>query len=237
MDDAGKLYDELVDLTKMQRQQLDSVQAEVQAKARRDPDLWTAQRCVAEIRGTDPDSDVARQRAAMKLAVEAIERDADEPVTLAQSNLDEVRNSLVRTKGDFSQEQINTRTRDRVLRRLQTAKDHGSRANIARIALEQAADRAELGVLLQELPSELQSLGLDEDTVRRVIDPVVRQRVPELAAAQDMLAEKQFEATVTHATAGVVRRGLDSGVPADKGVLGMLDPAKIRARRDVGKIQ
>ena len=122
----------------------------------------------------------------------------------------------------------NTRARDRVLRRLQTAKDHGARATIAREALEQAADRAEFGTLPTELPSELASLGLDDGTIHGVIEPVVRQRIPELAAAQDELADKRFDATVVH-HAGVVRRGIDSGVPANKQVLGMLDPTKIRA--------
>jgi hypothetical protein len=144
---------------------------------------------------------------AMKRAVDGAEEAADAPVALAQSKVDEIHNGLV-TPGDAAQEERNTRTRDRVLRRLSTADNHAARVTIARTALEQAKDRAELGTLLTELPSELASFGLDDDTISRVIEPVVRQRVPELAAAQDDLADKRFAATVSHHTAGVVRRGL-----------------------------
>ena len=133
------------------------------------------------------------------------------------------------TPGDAAQESRNIRTANRLLRRLQTAKDTASRANIARTALEQAADRAELATLVVELPSELASLGVDDDTIHRITEPVVQQRIPELAAAQDELADKQFDATVVHHVAGVVGRGIASGVPANKQVLDMLDPVKIRA--------
>ena len=171
---------------------------------------------------------------AMKRAVDGAEQAADTPVMLAQNKVDEIRGSLV-TPGDAAQETRNLMTRDRILRRLSTADNHAARVTIARTALEQARDRAELGTLLTELPNELASFGLDDATINQVIEPVVRQRVPELAAAQDDLADKRFAATVTHHTAGVVRRGLASGVPADKRVMEMLNPAKMRSQANSGE--
>jgi hypothetical protein len=75
---------------------------------------------------------------------------------------------------------------------------------------------------------ELAAAGLDGDTINEVIEPIVRQRIPELAAAQDDLADKRFAATISHHTAGAVRRGLAAGIPLDERVLAKLDPAKIQ---------
>ncbi len=221
---ADQLYAGLVSLAEIQAQH----NREVSEKASRQPALYPAERVQAEIHGEEPDSPEAALMSAMRRAVATAEESADAPVTVAQARVDAIRDSLV-THGDSAQEQRNTRTRDRLLRRLSTANDTASRVNIARTALEQAKDRAELGVLITELPSELAASGLDEDTISRVIEPVIRQRIPELAAAQDELADKRFDATISHHTAGVVRRGLASGVPADKRVLDKLNPVQIRA--------
>lgn len=223
MSNADQIYAGLVSLTKMQADHIHSVHD----KATRQPALYPPERVKAEIHGQEPDSPEAALMSAMKKAVDTAEEAADAPVALAQNRVNEIRNGLASTNGDAAQEARNTRTRDRVLRRLSAADNHPDRANIARAALDQAKDRAELGTLLTELPSELASLGLSEDAINGVIEPVVRQRVPELAAAQDNLSDKRFEATVSHHTAGVVRRGLASGVPADNRVLEMLDPATI----------
>ncbi len=219
---ADQLYAGLVAVARIQANHI----ATVDAKAKAKPNFYPPERIKAEVNGEEPDSPKAMLMAAMKNAVDAADQAADTPVTLAQNRVDEIRGSLV-TPGDAAEELRNTRSRDRVLRRLQTANDHGARATIAREALEQAADRAEFGTLLTELPSELASLGLDAETIHHITEPVVRQRIPELAAAEDELAAKQFDATVVHHTAGVVRRGIDSGLPADKRVLAKLDPATI----------
>ncbi len=223
MNSADEIYAGLCGLAKIQGEH----NREVFDKAIRQPALYSEERVRAAIHGQEPDSQEAQLMSAMKKAVDAADEAAEAPVVEGQNRVDEIRNGLV-TPGDSAQEQRNTRSRDRVLRRLSTAKTNADRVNIARTALEQAQDRSEFGTLLTELPSELAAEGVDADTINRVIEPVVRQRIPELAAAQDDLSDKRFKATISHHTAGVVRRGLASGVPANKLVLNKLDPAKIQ---------
>lgn len=223
MSNADQIYAGLCSVVDVQAQH----NREIFDKAQRQPAMYPAERVHAAIHGQEPDSPEAALMVAMKRAVDTAEESADAPVTAAQARVDETRDSLVKP-GDSAQEQRNTRSRDRILRRLSTAKTNADRANIAREALEQAKDRAEFGTLLAELPNELAAEGVDADTINRVIEPVVRQRIPELAEAQDDLSDKRFKAMISHHTAGVVRRGLASGVPANKAVLAKLDPSKIQ---------
>ncbi|HTY32091.1 hypothetical protein [Mycobacterium sp.] len=125
---ADRLYAGLVSVARMQADH----NAAVDAKAKRQPNFYPPERVKAEVNGEEPGSESAILIAAMKQAVDAADQPVDVPVIVAQSRIDEIHNALVNTHGDAAQESRNIRTRDRVLRRLQTAEDTAARASIAR---------------------------------------------------------------------------------------------------------
>lgn len=75
-------------------------------------------------------------------------------------------------------------------------------------------------MLLEELPSHLQSRGQPVDW----LDKVVAQNVPELGAAERELAKAKRDATVLKYDAKVVRNGIRKGHPATN----LLDPSKVK---------
>jgi hypothetical protein len=231
-DSADQRHAELLDVAKRQQQRIESIHD----RSYRDPQLWPVDRVDAAVYGTEPDSDDAKQVAQMKRDIDAVELAADVPVTLAQARVDEISNTLRNTYGDAAQEERNTRARDRVIKRLEKAENHPERVAIVQDALRQARDNAELASLLVELPNELAIAKMEDSLIRQVIDPLLRERLPELAAAQDELAAKQLDAGITRQTAGFVRKSIKSGTPPSDKVLKRLDPQRIRVSRDLGVV-
>ena len=135
----------------------------------------------------------ARRRTPAAKAVdrmfEAVTARRDEAV----ANVAQVKRSLS-PAGDAATEMRATRLRDRVIRTLDT-KDQAQLFDAANQLLA-GASREELGVLLQELPSYLQSRGGTADW----IDDAVGQLVPEFAAAraQAKLAEQAYQIARTN---------------------------------------
>jgi hypothetical protein len=135
---------------------------------------------------------------------------------LAQANYQAQLASLVQP-GDAAQESRNTRTWDRERRKLDAAPDAGHLIASARQALE-SATRPELGVLLQEFPSYLESHDVPTDW----INPVVAQTVPEIAAAQQQAQRAQQAATVVHYDTAALRTGIQKGSPPSQ----LVDPTR-----------
>jgi hypothetical protein len=231
LDDGGtdRAYAKLVAVANQQRERLFAIHD----KSTRDPQLWTIDRVEAEVYGREPDSQAAKEVAAMKSTVDAVEQAAEVPVVLAQAKVDVIQQSLANTNAnaDAGQMARQVMARDRALRRLSTAQNQEQRASIARDVLQQAPSRAEVATLLVELQSELSAAGMSDSLIHQVIDPVARQRIPELGEAQDELAERQLDAGITRHTAGVVRKHIMGGTPPDVKVLKMLDPKELRAKR------
>jgi len=118
--------------------------------------------------------------------------------------------------GDTAAELRANRYRDRVIRRLDV-KDPGQLFNAANEELA-GATREELGTLLQELPSYLQSRGVTTDW----IDAAVAQVVPEFAAARAELKKAESAFLITRQNVGFVKQGFANGRP----VTVLADPAE-----------
>ena len=97
------------------------------------------------------------------------------------------------------------RTRDRLLRKLDAA---DAPVTVAQHALEHA-DAADLPVLLEELPSYLESRGLPTG----FINPLVAKIRPEVAHAADRLWKARQAAVIGHTTAQTIRNGVHQGAP------------------------
>ncbi len=94
----------------------------------------------------------------------------------------------------------------------------------------QGARPEEIGVLVQEVPADLESLGLPTDFV----ESEVAAKAPKLAEAQRELTSATRDVTVLRHTIAAVKRGIDSSSPVPE--VALVDPAAV-ARRvgDVGK--
>lgn len=126
-----------------------------------------------------------------------------------------LRDGLV-TPGDAAQETRNSRFWERSKTTL-AAQDPGKAAATAQQMIADAT-RAQLSVLLEELPSALEGRGVPADWIAGEI----ARRVPELGEAQSQLdtAEKALQATRYNATA--VTKGFETGTPPTK----LVDPAR-----------
>lgn len=112
-----------------------------------------------------------------RAAHQAIE-EVNQRVAQAAQREAQIRASL-RQPGDTAQELRNTRYRDRMKSEIDAAADAGKVVATAQ-RLMASADRSELGVLLEELPSCLRSRGVPTDW----IEPQVAQLAPEYGAAR-----------------------------------------------------
>ncbi len=155
---------------------------------------------------------------AVDSAVERVQARADQ----AQAAVDRMRASFIKL-GDAAQESRNLRYWNRTRALLDTA-DTGSKFTAAEELLGKA-DRAELSVLLEELPSYLQShigpmgaetkhkLGLSKDADwSDWIDITYMPRVvPEYGKARDRLANATKALMATHHSAGAIKQAIAAG--------------------------
>ncbi|CAN5348930.1 hypothetical protein BH09ACT8_BH09ACT8_30890 [soil metagenome] len=132
---------------------------------------------------------------AYKAVGEAVQKVTD-AADAADANVDSVRAGLS-TEGDAAAELRNTRYWNRTERSLDSVRD-GSQLSTAAQALVKDATPDELGVLLQELPSYLQSKGVPSNWLEAATANVV----PELAAAKAdaALARKALDVTSYNAS-------------------------------------
>jgi hypothetical protein len=151
-------------------------------------------------------------------SVDDIERSVDQLVERKQGDVAQAIAALS-PLGDTAEELRNGRVWDRTERKLAAATDAGSVTNAARQALEQATP-AELGVLLQEIPSYLESVGAPTDWVHKV----VAAKAPEVAKARCKLDAAKQARVLTHHGAKLVRDGIRNGHPPTQ--LHLLDPSK-----------
>jgi hypothetical protein len=136
----------------------------------------------------------------------------------AKANVDAVRNSLTQP-GDAAQEARNSRAWDRAKRVLDNA-DDGKVGLVAR-QLISSADRPTLGVLHEELPSYLESRGVEADWLPTAFE----QAVPELSAAQSDANQAQRHADVIAYNTTALKRGFETGTPPAK----LVDPSEAAA--------
>jgi hypothetical protein len=109
-------------------------------------------------------------------------------------------------QGDSAQESRNTRFAQRIQRELDAAKSPGERVAVAQRMLEKA-DPAQLGVLVEELPSQF------PDTQAGWLEAKLREIDPQLAdAAEDCRRAGQVAAMSNYA-ASSVRHGFATGTP------------------------
>lgn len=155
---------------------------------------------------------------AVDAAVQTVQARADQ----AQAAVDKMRASFVKP-GDAAQESRNLRYWNRTRAVLDTAKTGGKFT--AAEALLNKADRAELSVLLEELPSYLQvHIGpMDDSTKHRLdlpkdadwadwIDAVyVPRAVPEYGQAKAKLAKANKAATITRHSADMIKKSITDG--------------------------
>jgi hypothetical protein len=140
-------------------------------------------------------------------AVDEYEKRYDEQVGELAANVDNVRRSLT-PELDTAGELRASRSWDRLRRSLDSVAD-GKVALTVKRAIETAGD-AERGVLLQELPSYVESRGVPSDFIEETVTRVV----PELATAQAELDKAKRKQAVIKYNASAVRKGIASGRPA-----------------------
>lgn len=103
-----------------------------------------------------------------------------------------------------------------------------STISVARQIIANANDES-LGVMVDQVPSYLESLGLPTE----FIESEIAARVPALAAANSDLANAERDSAVCRHDISSVQRGIDSGIPVPVNVL--VDPAAVEHRiGDVG---
>jgi hypothetical protein len=156
-----------------------------------------------------------RNSQAAKL-LDQIDAAADQRLAQAQNDYAQQLKGLTQP-GDAAQETRNSRTWDRELRKLEAAKDSGSVINVARQALESSSG-AELGVLMEQMPSYLESRKVPTEW----INPVVTQQHPALGEAQWKANQAQQAATLLHYNAMRIRNGIHNGSPPNY----LVDPSK-----------
>jgi hypothetical protein len=106
---------------------------------------------------------------------------------------------------------------DRAWARAQRALDSADSPVATAKELIDKADRAELGVLLQELPAALEAKGQPTHWINAAVAEVV----PEYAEARDNLAKARQAATVVRHNATATREGFRRGRPPVK----LVDPS------------
>jgi hypothetical protein len=147
------------------------------------------------------DTDAAR---AVDTAVDKVRQRRD----TAAEQIDTIRRDLS-PDGDAAAEQRATRYWNRVKSVLDSRTDTGQTFKASEQALA-GASRAELGVLLQELPSYLEARGQTADW----IDAAVDQHVPELAKARSQHARAEKAYILTQHNAKVLHDRFAIAAPA-----------------------
>jgi spore coat protein CotF len=207
---VSRAYSGLVDVTKAQQKHNDKVRAN--AKHLNQEGLRAQLASFA-------DSDEAK-------SVAGIEASVDQLVAQKQAEVDASLKALSPV-GDTAEELRNDRAWGRTERKLAAAKDIGKVTQTARQALEQA-NPAELGVLLQQIPSYLESVGAPTNW----INDVVAHKVPELAEKRDTLATAKQAQAMNRTAAKLVLDGIRDGSPPTQ--LHRLDPSRFDPDRDPG---
>jgi len=135
--------------------------------------------------------------------------------------------------GDVAQELRNSRTWERERRKLDAAQANPQAFAMARRAVEDA-DAATLSVLLQELPSYLESRGITSEWV----NPVVTQKIPALDEAQRTVQRAQQAQQIVNYDVAALRNGFTTAsarnyprCAASVGQRAASKKAQVRARR------
>jgi hypothetical protein len=151
------------------------------------------------------------------------ERAVTEWIEQKQERVQKLRTDLVQP-GDAAQEARNDRAWARAKHAIDRAQEDPSGASTVTAARQAIANARndELGVLINEVPPYLESLGLPTS----FLDAEVRNRVPELADAQMDLANAQRDATVVKYDLNAVKKGIETGTPPTY----LVDPAKVENR-------
>jgi hypothetical protein len=123
----------------------------------------------------------------------------------AAAKVDKIRRDLS-PDGNEAVELRALRYRDRVIRQLDAAKDGGAAFKLAQDLLA-GATREELGTLLQELPSLLNSRGIPSDWV----DPSLARIIPEYGTARAQLKQAESAYQITRMNVEFMRRGFADG--------------------------
>jgi hypothetical protein len=132
---------------------------------------------------------------------------------------DQIRASLTQ-RGDTAAELRNQRSWARHQRMLDNAADTGHIAAVAKSAIDRA-DREEIGLLAEELPSYLQSRGQPSDWINQAL----KQRVPELDTAERELAKALQIQKVLQYDVNTVKAGIRQGHAASA----LLDPRSCKS--------
>jgi hypothetical protein len=150
----------------------------------------------AQIKKFGANTDAAK---AVDQAVASVQARAD----TAAKQVEQIRRELS-PNGDTATELRASRYWDRTRPLLDNAKE-GAFGKAQKLIA--SANRDELGVLLQELPSYLEALGHPTDW----IDPAVGQAVPEYAKAASQLKKAKQALTIAQYNAKSLRTSFDSG--------------------------
>lgn len=145
----------------------------------------------------------------------------------AQAQYDSARAALVKPL-DAAGETRATRYRDRLERELDSAKRPGSPRTPIAVAQDAVRDATaeQLSVVVAELPSLLGQHGVPAGAW---LDQLLREKLPELAAAQQELQTAQRGRQTISTAANMVRNAITKGHPVPPEVLDSLDPAKIKS--------
>jgi hypothetical protein len=151
--------------------------------------------------------------------IDQAEEMTNEWVNSLVAHRDQIRASLTQP-GDTAAELRNQRSWARHQRMLDNAADTGHIAAVAKSAIDRA-DREEIGLLAEELPSYLQSRGQPSDWINQAL----KQRVPELDTAERELAKALQIQKVLQYDVNTVKAGIRKGHAASA----LLDPRSCKS--------
>lgn len=143
---------------------------------------------------------------ATEASLQAVQKMADD----AQAAAVQARQNLMQP-GDSAAELRNTRYWNRVERTLDNTKSGSYTAAVDALIADASPD--EIGVLMQELPSYLQTKGLHDTSW---IDDLIGQKVPEYGAAQRRAVAAQQARTIAERNAKALRDRYSSAYPTRK---------------------
>jgi hypothetical protein len=150
--------------------------------------------------------------------VQEVESQAEQRVAELEQQVANERRALtpdLDTAGELRQQ----RAIDRAQRELSRAPD-GWKIKAAAKMLRDAAD-PDVGILVQELPG---LIGDDAQSVAEVLEPAIRERAPEYAAAQQKLAKAQRGAAIIRSNQKLLRQAIVNEHRQSVGILGLQLP-------------
>jgi hypothetical protein len=167
---------------------------------------------VDAVENNDGLDDMARQDAIAAFAnsaeaqyLDSVQSAIHNRVTQARTDYQQHLDSLS-PEGDTAQELRNNRAWERERRKLDATENGSLALSLAKNAIENA-DPATLGVLLQEVPSYLESRNVPTDWVQ----PVVTQRIPELGEKMARVQQAQRAQAVVDYDIAALRQGFQKG--------------------------